>query len=302
MTLLRSLLRFVTITALLSANAARADDASAAVLRARALQVLQHELATTSGWIRVHAAEALIEHGHHEGILDRFKPDLATARPPDRIGVWRVLAKVSAPAERTRYLEYLRAALRDPNGPDRVHAAESLAKLDAVSPRERPAIESWLVTADPAIAAYLRWLVVQLSDSDLRADAERDLASLLREPAAAARRRAAYAFTRLERVSSTTKAALHEAAAKEPSHSPVRAYLLVAALIHSPTNDPRRMQHITNLRTYLERGSVAEQFEVAAMLGRARDRTSLPTLVRLLTAPDSDTRIGAASGLLHLLR
>jgi SSS family solute:Na+ symporter len=280
-----------------------ADAADAAALRTRAMQVLRHELATTAGFVRVHAAEALIEHGQTEGVAALYLADLATATPPYRIGVWRVLARVAkTPGERDAWIGRIRAALRDPAGLDRVHAAETLAKLAGAQPADRAVIDAWLATADAPTSAYLRWVRVQLAAPAQRAEEELTLVALLRSEHPDARLRSAYALARLPSLAPETIRRLHAAATTEPADSKARAYLLSAALLHSTNDQISAPQLSTALRAYLERGTVGEKFEVAPTLGRRGNTTEIPTLLRLLDSTDADPRIGAASGLLHLVR
>ncbi len=286
---------------LASPAAATPAASSNAALRERSRLALQHELATTQGWVRVHAAEALIEHGHSEGMVALYTPELGTATPPYRIGVWRVLARAAAlPAERTAFVARIRAALHDPAGPDRVHAAETLAKLAAVADTDRSVIAAWLATADAPTRAYLGWLQVQLADATRRPDAELALAGLLRDPHPVARLRSAYSLARLAPLASATRARLHAAAAAEPAGSAARPYLLAAALAHQPPGAPDRAALLEQLRPLLASGTAGEQLELAVALGRARDPADRDRLLHLLDHTEADARIGGASGLLYL--
>lgn len=269
-------------------------------VRTRSLHVLRHELATTQGWVRVHAAEALIEHGHTAGIAGLYMPELATATPPYRIGVWRVLARVApTPGERAGFVDRIRAALHDPAAPDRVHAAETLAKLGAAAATDRAPLDAWLATADAPTRAYLLWLGVQLADAARRPAAELALAALLHDAHPVARLRSAYALARLAPLAPATLARLNTAAAA-PADSPARPYLLAAALAHSPPDSAARLALLEQLRPLLARSSAGEQLELAVALGRARDRADLNRLSLLLDHAEADARIGGASGLLYL--
>ena len=282
-------------------RAAGADTTDAA-LRERSLTTLRHELANTEGWVRVHAAEALIEHGQSAGLDSLYAGELVAATPPYRIGVRRVLACVAPGPERATHLAAIRAALHDPAGPDRVHAAETLAKLGAATSADTPVISAWLATADATSAAYLRWLRVQLSPDTQRAAEAAALAALLQSDLPAARLRAAYALTRLSNLAPDTVALLRMRATLEPAESPARAYVVAAAFVHLPRDSPERTELRRLLCSFLAQGTPGEQLEVAVILGRHGDRDDLTALVALLSSLHPDTRIGGASGLLHLLR
>ena len=295
----------VAMAALVGFASVAAADATDAALRERSREVLRHELATTGGWVRVHAAEALIDHGETAGLAAVYARELATATPPYRIGVWRVLARAApTAADRQRYLGSIRAAFRDVTAPDRVHAAETLAKLSAAEPADRAVIDRWLATADAPTSAYLLWLRVQLDPPATRRAAEAGLAALLGSEAPAARLRAAYALARLSPLAPATAALIASALTREPAGSPARAYLLVANLAPAPQGEPAqgRADLKSELRGYLAHGTPGEQLEVALAFGRLGHHGDVPALAALLTAPDPDARIGGASGLLHLLR
>ena len=273
--------------------------ASDATLRRDAIALLQKEFAATDGWIGIHAAEALIEHEQNAGIAARYQRELASASPPYRIGVWRVLARVAPEAEREGYRANIRAALRDEKGPDRVHAIETLAKLSAATPAERGAIEKWLVAANAADSAYLLWAKWQLAEAHDRAAVESRIATLLTGQAAPVISRAAYALVRLPRISPATLEEMHAAIATD---SATTAHLLAAALAHTPAADPRHTALRTAIRSRLDNATPGEQLELAVALGRHGAREDLPALRRLASATHPDARIGAASGTLHLLR
>ena len=279
------------------------EERVAADWRARALRVLQHEFAGNDSWVRVHAAEALIEHGQIAGIGDVYRAELREAPPPYRIGVRRVLARIASTAEeRETHVDAIRAALRDVNGPDRVHAAETLAKLGMAQRGDLAVVESWSAQADAPTSAYLQWLRVELSADAERPVAEVALATVLRASDPTARLRAAYALARLAPLSAATVRVINDAWRAEPDGSPARAYLLAAAWVHLPKEATERHDVNAKLRAYLAGGTPSEMLEVAVVLGRYGDRAAAPALAALLDAAHPDARIGGASGLLYLLK
>lgn len=268
-------------------------------LRHDAVALLQREFAANDGWIGIHAAEALVEHEQTSGIAARYQRELASASPPYRIGVWRVLARVGPEAERAGHRGKIRAALRDEKGPDRVHAIETLAKLNAATPAERGAIEQWLVAANSADSAYLLWAKWQLAEAHDRAAVESRISVLLTGQPHAVISRAAYVLARLPRISSATLEKIHaEIAANSASTAP----LFAAALAHTPAADQRHTALRTAIRSRLDGAAPGEQLELAVALGRYGAREDLTALQRLASAAHPDGRIGAASGILHLLR
>jgi SSS family solute:Na+ symporter len=159
------------------------------------IQELREALNSQSGWPRVHAAEALIAEGLSDETLPVFRPLVESAPPPERIGVWRVLAQAETSAEaRRRMVERVRAAFRDVNGPDRLHAVETLAKLRVrVSGEDQAAVERF-ASGPAGEAAFANWLLAIGGN----ADARQALVDALRHPEPLARQRAAYSLSRLE--------------------------------------------------------------------------------------------------------
>lgn len=124
------LILMLLFTAFLSPVFAEAPRADA--IRLNALEVLRQELNTSDGWVKVHAAEALLRLGYPEGVGEVFKQELALHgdQPQYRIGIWRVLANATVvPKEKTEWIEKVKGVFFDPAAPDRIHAAETLGKL-----------------------------------------------------------------------------------------------------------------------------------------------------------------------------
>src|SRR5690242_20274603 len=76
--------------------------------RSQLIAQLQHEMLNQTNWLRIHAAEALLDHGQTSNIVELFKPEADTAAAPYRIGVWRVLARAGSGAERQAYVKRIR--------------------------------------------------------------------------------------------------------------------------------------------------------------------------------------------------
>jgi SSS family solute:Na+ symporter len=261
------------------------------------------ELAGNRGFVRIHAAEALAEHGYGFMVSAAFHAEAATAPPPIRIGVWRVLARIAeGNEERARFIDLLRKAMLDAQGPDRLQAAESLAKLGAANRSDRPAIEQWLASANDATAAFLLWLLLLSSDAAERDRDEVRLAGLLDSSDSMARLRAAFALGRLESISPESLERLNERAAAEASDSPARVYLLAAALLHVPRASAHALEIKRRLRAFLQTGKGNEQLEAATVIGMRGSAEDEPALHQALQSSEADGRIGAAGALLRFER
>jgi hypothetical protein len=268
--------------------------------RPQLVAALEHEMVTNSKWLRVHAAEGLLDNGEIGGIAQLFREEVATATAPYRIGVWRVLARASTGNERDSYVAKIREAMYDPQAVDRISAAESLGKLDAASRSDRGFISQWLTTADDATAPFPRWLLVLSSNPSERKTDEAALAKLLSSSDPVARLRSAFALGRLKDLATTSLEKIREQLKVEPADSIARVYLISALLLH--VKDDSLIVELENeLIPYLK-GKANEQLEVGIVTGIRGKAEGWALLQPLLNDPEPDARIGAANGLLRLTK
>lgn len=265
--------------------------------------LLQREMRENSGWVRVHAADALLDHQAPESIDASFKEPAETAEPPLRIGVWRVMARASNPgAQRQCWIERLRSVMLDAKASDRLSAAETLARLGVSLPADLAEIEQWVAAADEATAPFPLWLLALSGPAAERSRQEVRLANLLESTDAIARLRAGFALGRLSAISPDSRARLKRCAETEPADSLARVYLLSAALRQNQ-DDPAFSARIKGaLFLCLRQGEPAEQLEAATAIGKCGTAQDSAALRELLKSPEPDARIGAASGLLYLMR
>ena len=270
--------------------------------RAQLVRLLEQEMRSNCGWVRVHAAEALLDHGASQAVADSFLPEADTAALPYRIGVWRVLARAAGTAgDRRNFCHRIHRLMTDPQSADRLSAAESLGKLGLVDPADRSLLEQWLLATDDATQAFVLWVLALSSEGSQRAEDERRLANLLESGDSAARLRAAFALGRLPAISINSAHDLDRRLALEPADSPARLYLLVAMLLHADKGSSAALNFKRQLTVYLSHGQPNEQLEAALALGKRGTPDDVPALTKLLRSPEPDARIGAANGLLCLL-
>jgi len=267
------------------------------------LELLEHELLASKGFVAIHAAEALIEHGFDFKVSARFQADADSTVPGYRIGVWRVLARIAKDRnERQRFVGRIRRVMLDPAAPDRLGAAESLAKLNLASRWERPALEKWLQAADDASAVFPLWLLVLSGGAAERAGHEARLVRLLESNDPLARLRASFALGRFEMASAESIEKLMQRARVEAADSPARVYLLGAALLHAPRGSAAAAAFKEQLLGVFGRGQANEQFEAATVIGLRGSPEDLPALLGLLKSKEADARVGAAGAALRLVR
>jgi SSS family solute:Na+ symporter len=293
-----SLLMFSILIATTSASSAEPTRLSEEERHAL-LDRLRVAMHSDQEWIRIHAAEALIWHGEASVVRQVFLPEADSAKPPLRIGVWRVLARsANSPAEHEKYLNKIRNAFHDPAGSDRLHALESLGKLSApIQREERHLFEQAAASDDASLSAFAWWV---LARQGAPRAAER-LAELLTHRDPLVRLRSAFALRSLPTLSAQVRQELHIAAEREPDDSVARVYLTSAAFVTAETA-ARRERFARELHTLLQRGSAAEQREVLVALGEAGTSADAVSIRKWLDHPDLGIRVQAAHALLRIDR
>lgn len=273
----------------LAAGAVRAE------VHDKAVAELRDALRTETAWVRVHAAEALLRNGLPEGVEEVFLPEAETSPPKHRIGVWRVLAQGQQdPAKRERYIGRIRAAFLDLDGPDRLHAAETLGKLGDA--RRSTALLLAATASDAPLGAYARLI---LANTGAVEDTEY-LAALLGSYDEGVRNTAGYALRFAPRMDERTLARLREAALAEPGDSPARLNLLIAWLAHAGDADWNAIKAL--LKPYAESSDTSTRYQFGEAMALRGDAEDVPILLRLLADADTDVRISAANALLAIER
>ena len=283
----------ITLTLLSTLPGAWAQDTDWQGVHQRAVDCLRGILAQEKEWVRVHAAEALLRHGCPEGVEALFLPDIDTAPPKHRIGVWRVLAQAQTSAEaREQYVARIRNAFCDPEGPDRLHAVETLSKLKDA---ERPAELLRVAREETSqLQAYAAWAVANSGIPD----EETAFVALLNSDEPNVRTGVAYGLRFFPRIQPASFEALKKARDREPSDSRAGVYLTSALYVHVPEDEAPALRK--KLDPYLLEGAKEQKYEACAALARRGDMNDVPTLLQLLEDPEPDVRVGAADALLSI--
>ncbi|HUT25690.1 MAG TPA: sodium/solute symporter [Sumerlaeia bacterium] len=276
-------------------------------LRERCVKVLRDALQNEERWVKVHAAEHLLALGYPQDVREAFEAELAAhgEEPQYRIGVWRVLARTwLRPDQRKPWIERIRNAFLDADGPDRLHAVETLGKLGYTIPEERKeaeedkeAFEKAAGSADRAFAAYAQWSLVQSAGGA----GQKALAALLESDDERARGTAAYVLRNLPNVSAETLRTIQNAARGESADSSARVYMLSAAFARA-RDDSETRSFKNALLEYAKTGDKGQKYETAAALAVRGNNDDLPVLIGLLDDPETDARVGAAHAILRIER
>lgn len=297
----------------------QASSASAAATpltshqRERAIAALRATVRGQPQWIKIHAAEFLLDVNLPEGVRDHFREELAAheADPQYRIGVWRVLSRCpSPPAERSEYVVKIVDAAFDPDGPDRLHAIEALAKLNVQLTRDQQQqVLQWVAQASDAETPFGHWLLALQRDTN---DRQPQWDALLRSAAHDAplrRLRAAFALEKALSLPEQQGANLIRLAAAVGSAAPKQdslrqladAQLLAAAwsIAHATQDISHAEQFRAALQLRAANSDPVNRIFVdhLAQLGKVRD---VKPLTSLLAASDPDLAASAAHALLRI--
>lgn len=291
----------------------------------QAITILQTTLQNEERWIKVHVAEFLLSLGYRDEVRKIFEQELGNHRndPEYRIGIWRVLAKQSQDADqRRRYVNQIRDAFLDDNGPDRIHAVESLAKLnyqadiasvvgDAVLSQneqaENAVQDALLAASDSQIAGlrvYSRWVLLNSATRhDDQIAAEERISRLLEDPDEMVRRLAAYVFSSGSFIAPNTLAKIKNAVQQEPLDSSARVYLVGALYRHLPAAElQRRKTAEDELLRFAKQGHDYEQYHACVMLSEvSADRSVVADLMENELV-SIDVRIAAANAVCRIGR
>ncbi len=281
-------------------------------LRTRCVDTMRQTLQNESRWAKVHAAEFLIGLDYRDGVREVFTNELEAHgdEPQYRIGIWRVLAQLDRhdDAQYGSWIEKIEGAFLDVDGPDRVHAAEALAKLgyrfplpETVSDRHSDDVRSALLEfaeEGPSNGRAFAWWVLLNNGPP---EVESRIAGLLRSPDIS--RTAAYALRHQDRITAASLAALRAAFQDVSPESPARVYLLTAILKHLPAESEQRAALQSELLNYLAHGEPEQRYEASRLLADMGDEFT-DQLVAVLNQPDtsSDVKSGVAHALCRIGR
>ena len=290
------------LPALFALRSARAADDPLQLtpeLRDRSVAAIRQVFDREHRFVKVHAAEYLLWLGYAQGVEKAFQQELQAhgGEPQYRIGIWRVLARCDARGiEQSAWTDKICKVLWNTSAPDRVHAAETLAKLGYhVRDEEVASMEEAARPEGAPIAPYALWV---LANSD-RPDAEQRLATLLDSSDVDMRLGAAYALRHRPSVSAATVEKLLAAARRErPSNA--RVFLVAAAAMHAPADGSAWL--MAELLQFAARGNREEKVEACQTLADVGGAAALPQLTRLLGDADPDARATAAYAILKIGR
>jgi SSS family solute:Na+ symporter len=207
-------------------------------LSEKALAELKTTLKTQPEFIKVHAAEYLIWLGQTEEVRKEFlhENELHGNEPKYRIGIWRVLAQTETDAEKKKiWYNKVFQAFGDLNGPDRLHAAETLAKLK-LSPLEKYPEATQKSMADELrnMQVYTHWALSYAPNADTNKFRQDFLQMAEGDSNQVVRIISAYIVRRINHLIPDEWTKLSQQALAEPDSSELKKILLNTAVVTFP--------------------------------------------------------------------
>lgn len=241
-------------------------------------------------WVRVHAIEFLIELGDTEEAL-RLADSCREfeTESQKRIGYWRMKYRLSAPAEKQVWLDKILASYVDREGPDRIHAAETLAKLSYPLSKADSSLTAQDLETGGSLGAYVKWGMALPADSASEVDFDM-LLQAVEDTSLPEKRIAAYAITFLKPLPEPYRMRLFSAAEAGDERPDVLPYLLHAAIIQDNPGGGQSERLKTRLRSLADAPGKSARIELCkALAGRSnKDDEALLQRVFKLENPVSE--------------
>lgn len=254
--------------------------------RDKAKNTLDEVLERQDLWVKVHAAEYKIWTGYAEGVRETYlmEKERFESMPQYRIGIWRVLAQES-PNEAEAYHRKIIDAFSDKEGSDRIHAAETAAKLGISLAEHAPEATADVLAGEiNSLYVYTLWSTLHGMDPKQGVEALLDLIVAQKTPEIP-KMQAAFALRNFGNISLEHWEILAASALNEPSTSLAKVYLLSAAYIHSPKGAKQTdtFSKIKNSLSVLATSpNKGERMEMAIAFGEVGDAEELEILKEML--------------------
>ena len=270
------------------------DDA----LRDRALETIRQTMRDQSRWVKVHAAEYLLELDYPQEVEETFLEELKQFEnePQYRVGIWRVLTRANYNKSRQKWLDEIREVYLDREATDRGHAVETLAKLKykiLPNTEEEPLFIADAENTDSSLRIGTNWI---LANSGNEAALEQ-LGKELDASEPKARFYASYALRHLPVVPVPVRDRLLTQW-KTEADPDARMHAICAAARHGGDDAElhRALAELTRSENDRHRYQATQTL---ALLGTDAD---LPRLVELLDDENADVRATAGYAILRLGR
>lgn len=262
-----------------------------------AKEKLQYALENSTEWEKVHAAEYILDRGYPNNVHDIFIGEERQYghEPYYRIGLWRVLNQAATTSvEKNKWLDSIAKVYEEHTSLDRVHAAESLAKLK-VSPYtvSVEATDSILGSAHDPLWAYTYWGTAHTSEKDMQHVKDRFMDIVLRsEESTLIKRIALYALCKMKNINAQNWDLLISRTLDEHENSPLYTSLLICSLANAPKDSlssPRVLQCKEKLKKEIY---TSDSDEVSAPLAVYEDFATVEDVTFLKSFMEKGEELG----------
>ncbi len=270
------------------------------VLKDQCLAELKHTLKTEHEFIKVHAAEYLIWLGHPEEVRKEFlqENELHGSQPKYRIGVWRVLAQTETDqAKKNEWHEKVLNAFGDLNGPDRLHASETLAKMKQSPLAKYPeATHQSLHDTSRNMQVYTQWAVSYAPGTDTSKVRQQFLQILASDSNQIVRMISAYILRQYKGLTEGEWTKLAGEALAEPAESQLKHNLLNTVIVTFPKGMKKTEAYdeiAKESRSNYVKFSVDQRIQLSQALAEVGDEKDIPLLTSYLNNENSSGIYGA---------
>ena len=263
-------------------------------LAEKAIDELREVLHKQSLFIKVHAAEYLVWLGYTEEVKKVYlsENDLYQAQTPYRIGIWRVLAQAEKkPEDQMKWINKVFDVYADANAPDRLHATETLAKLQQSPLARYPEITQQTLSADNRnLNTYALWAISYSSDTAMKKNRIAFLHLATEDSNQVIRKISAYILRKIGGLTEDEWLALANKALSEPTDSEMQHSLLNTAFVTLPAGSKQQGLFQQIHREMLQNSagfSVGERIELALSLADKGATGDLPVLISMFNNENS---------------
>jgi hypothetical protein len=255
----------------------------------KAMNELLQTLRNRSQFVKVHAGEYLIWLGYPDETKKEFleENEVHNKEPRYRVVIWRVLAQTETdPTKKEQWTRKIEDAFQDINGPDRLHAAETLGKLK-ISPLEKypEATQDALSSDNRNLNVYTLWAISHSSDSAFEKNKREFLNLLISDSNQIVRKISAFILRNSGDLSEHDWNILADAAFSEPEESDLRTSLFNTASVTVPEKSSKtdRYKEIRKeMKKDHHRFSAGKRIELALSLAQKGTVDDVPVLSSIL--------------------
>ena len=263
-------------------------------LAEKAMDELRDVLHKQSLFIKVHAAEYLIWLGHTEEVKKVYlsENELYHTQTPYRIGIWRVLAQTEKkPEDKMQWINKVFDVYGDINAPDRLHATETLAKLQQSPLARYPEItQKTLAAENRNLQTYARWADSYSSDTTMKKNRTEFLRLAIEDSNQVVRKISAYILRKIVGLNEEEWLVLANKALAEQDTSGMRHSLLNTAFVTLPAGSEQHDLFQDIHREMLKNStgfSMGERIELALSLADKGEADDLPVLISMFNNENS---------------